>query len=356
MTELKPFLKDLLSLPGLSGHEGPVRERIAQEWRPLVDELHVNNVGSLHGLRRGHGPEPRPRILLAGHMDAVGMMVTGIVDGFLRITEVGGLDPRILPGQPVTVHGRRDLPGLVVLPPDRLLPPERRGNPAKLEELLIDTGLLPNEVDRVVRTGDLVSYAQSPMELSGDVVSGHTQDNRASVAAITACLQELQHMEHAWDVWAVATTQEEETFAGAYTSPWEIRPDIAIALDVTFAKGPGSTDHRTYEMNKGPTLGWGPNVHPAIHKAVKDIAEQLDIPFQIELMPRHSGTDAFALQVVAEGIPTMVIGIPLRYMHTPVESVTFKDIERAGHLLAEFIARLEPDFTKKILWDQADEH
>jgi len=356
MTELKSFLKDLLSLPGLSGNEGPVRERIAQEWRPLVDELDVSKVGSLHGLCRGHGPEPRPRILLAGHMDAVGMMVTGIVDGFLRITEVGGLDPRILPGQPVTVHGRRDLPGLVVMLPDRLLPPERSGNPAKLEELLVDTGLLPNEVNRLVRPGDLVSYAQPPIELSGDIVSGHTQDNRASVTAITACLQELQHMEHAWDVWAVATTQEEETFAGAYTSPWEIRPDIAIAIDVTFAKGPGSTDYRTFEMNKGPTLGWGPNAHPAIHKALRDVAEQLDILFQFETMPRHSGTDAFALQVVAEGIPTMVIGIPLRYMHTPVESVTFKDIERTGHLLAEFIARLEPDFTKKILWDQADEH
>jgi endoglucanase len=356
MTELKPFLKELLSLPGLSGNEGPVRERIAQEWRPLVDELDVSKVGSLHGLRRGHGPEPRPRILLAGHMDAVGMMVTGMVDGFLHITEVGGLDPRILPGQPVTVHGRRDLPGLVVMPPDRLLPPERQGNPAKLSELLVDTGLLLNEVSQLVRTGDLVSYAQSPMELGNDVVSGHTLDNRASVTAITACLQELQHMEHAWDVWAVATTQEEETFAGAYTSPWEIRPDIAIALDVTFAKGPNSTDYRTYEMNKGPSLGWGPNIHPAIHNAIKAVAEQLDIPFQIELMPRHSGTDAFALQVVAEGIPTMVVSIPVRYMHTPVESVTFKDIERTGHLLAEFIARLEPDFTKNIIWDQTDEH
>jgi endoglucanase len=221
---------------------------------------------------------------------------------------------------------------------------------------LVDTGLLPNEVSQLVRTGDLVSYAQPPMELGSDVVSGHTLDNRASVTAITACLQELQHMEHAWDVWAVATTQEEETFAGAYTSPWEIRPDIAIALDVTFAKGLNSTDYRTYEMNKGPSLGWGPNIHPAIHNAIKAVAEQLDIPFQIELMPRHSGTDAFALQVVAEGIPTMVVSIPVRYMHTPVESVTFKDIERTGHLLAEFIARLEPDFTKNIIWDQTDEH
>ena len=109
-------------------------------------------------------------------------------------------------------------------------------------------------------------------------------------------------------------------------------------------------------MNKGASLGWGPNVHPAIHNAIKAVAEKLDIPFQFELMPRHSGTDAFALQVVAEGIPTMVVGIPLRYMHTPVESVAFKDIERAGHLLAEFIARLEPDFTKNITRDETDEH
>ena len=352
MIELTPFLKQLITLPGLSAYEEPARQVIAEAWRPLVDELSVSRLGSLHGLKRGRGADPRPRILFSAHMDAIGLMVTTLVDGFLHVTEIGGIDPRILPGQLVTVHGRRDLPGIVVQPPDRLLPPDQQGVPVKMEYLFVDTGLLPAEVAKLVRPGDLVSFASQPIELEGGALAGHSMDDRASVAALTLCLQELQHMQHAWDVWAVASVQEEETLGGARTSPFEIRPDIAVAVDVTFAKGPGSSDHRTFSMDKGPTIGWGPNIHPAIHKALKDLAERLDIPYQFEAMPRHSGTDAMGMQIVAEGIPCAVLGIPLRYMHTPVEEVCLKDISRAGHLMAEFIASLEPDFVAQIRWDE----
>ena len=352
MIELTPFLKQLITLPGLSAYEEPARRVIAEAWRPLVDELSVSRLGSLHGLKRGHGADPRPRIMFSAHMDAIGLMVTTIVDGFLHVTEIGGIDPRILPGQLVTVHGRRDLPAIVVQPPDRLLPPDQHGVPVKMEYLFVDTGLLPDEVAKLVRPGDLVSFASQPIELEGGALAGHSMDDRAAVAALTLCLQELQHMQHAWDVWAVASVQEEETLGGARTSPFEIRPDIAVAVDVTFARGPGSSDHRTFPMDKGPTIGWGPNIHPAIHKALKNLAERLDIPYQFEAMPRHSGTDAMGMQIVAEGIPCAVLGIPLRYMHTPVEEICLKDISRTGHLMAEFIASLEPDFVNQIRWDE----
>lgn len=351
MLELTPFLKELISLPGLSAYEAPVRQVIAAAWQSLVDELSISRLGSLHGLRRGRGPVPRPMILLAAHMDAIGMMVTGIVDGFLRFTEIGGLDYRILPGQAVMVHGRRDLPAVVVQPPDALLPPGSRGRAVKMEHLFIDTGLLPEEVASLVRVGDLVSFTQPPVDLTGDTLAGHSLDNRASIAVITSCLQELQHMASAWDVVAAATVQEEETLAGAFTSPFELRPALAIAIDVTFAKGPGVSDFRFFPLGKGPALGWGSRIHPALFKAFKDLAEKLDIPHHVELMPSSTGTDADAMQIVAEGIPNMVVGIPLRYMHTPVEVVALRDITRAGHLLAEFIARLEPDFMDKIRWD-----
>jgi len=356
MIELNPFLKNLISLPGLSGYEAPVREAIAEAWRPMVDELHVSRMGSLHGLRRGQGAEPRRRILIATHMDAIGLMVTSLVEGFLCFTEVGGVDPRILPGQPVLVHGRRLLPGVVLQPPEYLLPPKYSDRPVDMEYLLIDIGLPPAEVAELVRPGDLVSFGQQPVELSGEALGGHTLDNRASVAALTHCLEELQHVHHSWDVWAVATAQEEETMAGGFTSPVEIRPDIAVAVDVTFAKGPGANDHRTFPLGKGVAIGWGPNIHPALHKAFKDLAEKLDIPTHLDVMPSHSGTDAYGMQVVAEGIPTMVLSIPLRYMHTPVEVVALKDIARTGHLLAEFIARLQPDFVEKTLtcWEECE--
>lgn len=352
MIELNSFLKKLIALPGLSGYEGPVTQVIAEAWQPLVDQVTTSRLGSLHGLRRGAAPEPRPRLLLAAHMDAIGLMVTGISDGLLRITEIGGVDPRILPGQPVTIFGRKELPGVVVQPPDHLLPPEHKDKPAAMRYLLVDTGLLPDEVNQVIRPGDLIAFAQPPLELSGETLAGHSLDNRASVAALTLCLQELQVTHHAWDVWAVATAQEEETLGGAATSPFEIRPHLAVAIDVTFAKGPGASDYRAFPLGKGITLGWGPNIHPALHQRFKEIADEVDLPYQVEVMPAHSGTDAYGMQVVAEGIPTMVIGIPLRYMHTPVEMVSLKDVSRAGHLLATFITRLEADFVEKIHWEE----
>lgn len=357
MTDIKDVLTQLITLPGLSGYEGPAREVIAAAWKPLVDELQVSKIGSLHGLLRGTGPDPRPRILLSAHMDAIGLMVTGIESGWLRFTQVGGVDPRILPGQEVTVHGRRDLPALVVQPAAHLLPdsvtPKTSVN---MKYMLIDTGLLEEEVRSLVRVGDLVSFATQPVNLSDDLYAGHSMDDRSCVAAVTACLQQLKNARPSWDVWAVASVQEEVTLAGAFTSPFEIRPDIAVAIDVTFAKGPGGpSDYRTFPLGKGPTIGWGPNIHPVLFKMFQDTAERLDLPHQIEVMPRHSGTDTYAMQVVAEGIPSVVIGLPLRYMHTPVEIISLKDIERTGRLLAEFILALTADSLAKINWDEEEE-
>lgn len=351
MTEILPFLKQLISAPGLSGYEAPVRRLVEDAWRPLTDELHLSRLGSLHGLRRGNAPEPRPRLMLAAHMDAIGLMVTGLVDGLLRLTSVGGLDPRVLPGQMVTVHGREDLPGMIVQPPSHLLPAEIGSDPVPLEYLLVDVGLLPRQVERLVRVGDLVSFAQPPLEMSEEYLAGHSLDNRASVAALTHCLMALQGRPLKWDVWAVATVQEEETLGGALTSAYQLRPSLAVAIDVTFGSSPGTPAHQSFPFGKGPTLGWGPTIHPALQKAFKDLAERLEIPYKLELMPRRSGTDADALQIAAEGIPTMVLGIPLRYMHTPVEMVAMKDIARTGRLMAEFAAGLDEKFLDKLVWD-----
>ncbi len=342
MKTTKEHLKEMIRLPGLSGFEAPIREAIRAAWEPLVDEVSISPLGSLHALRKARKPgqAPAPAILAAAHMDAIGLMVRGIAQGFLQVTEIGGIDPRVMPGQLVTVHGTRDLPGVVTCLPDRLRPAAKEKAPPSLEDLLVDTGLSQRDLERIVRIGDPVSFAQDPIELGDSMLAGHTMDNRASVAALTACLRELQHINHGWDVWAAATIQEEETLAGGFTTPFLIRPTIAVAVDVTFGRMPGVSDYRSFPLGKGPTIGLGPNIHPALQKRFKKAAEDLDIPFTMEVMPQHSGTDAYAMQVVAEGIPTAVLGIPLRNMHTPVECVAIKDIERTGHLLAQFIARL----------------
>jgi endoglucanase len=352
MTDLLDLLKDMLSVSGLSGFESPIRKVIRQVWEPLTDEISVSKIGSLHGLKKGKGTEPRKRVMISAHMDAIGMMVTQIEDGFLRITEVGGIDHRILPGQPVIVHGREELPGLVIQPPSHLLPESVGDGPVEMKYLLVDVGLKPAEVAEKVRVGDVVSYAQEPLELTGEALAGHTLDNRVSVAATTICLEELQNRLHDWDVWAVASAQEEETLGGALTSPFDIRPDIAIVVDVCFAKSAGSNDWQSLPFGEGVGIGYGPNIHPALYDMFEKKAKELEIPFNRDLMPKMSGTDAMAVQIVAEGIPCAVLGIPLRYMHTPVETVSLKDIRRTGRLMAEFIAGLKPDTLDQIGWEE----
>jgi len=287
--------------------------------------------------------------MLASHMDAIGLMVLELVDGFIRVTPIGGLDARVLPGQPVIVHGRRELPGIVVQPPMHTLPEDLRRKPIPLEHLLVDVGL--QNPSHVVRPGDLISFAQPPIELGEDVLSGHSLDNRASLVAITECLRELGRREHEWDVLAVATVQEEETFAGAYAAGFELRPSIAVAVDVTFARGPGLPEHKTFPLGKGPANGWGPNMHPGIYSALEEAAKRVEIRLTREVLPVHSGTDAFALQIAGEGIPTGLISIPLKYMHTPVEVISIKDVQRTGRLLAEFVAGLDADFMDTLSWD-----
>ncbi|MBC8506146.1 MAG: M20/M25/M40 family metallo-hydrolase [Anaerolineales bacterium] len=359
MKNLSNFLIDLISSPGLSGYEAPTRQLIEDAWKPFTDQLSVSQLGSLHGLKQGsHSTrlsvaghaisEPRPSILFATHMDAIGLMVSKITDGFLNLSEIGGLDHRVLPGQLVTVHGREKIPGLIVQPPAHLLHPDIGNGPVPLENLLVDTGLLPNEVNRKVRIGDLISFAQEPIKMGKGILVGHSLDNRASVAALTHCLELLSKRTHPWDVWAVATVQEEETMAGALTSAFQLRPKLAVAIDVTWAQGPDTPKHNTYLLGKGITLGWGPNIHPRLKEAFADVADRLEIPYKLEAMPRHSGTDAYALQIARQGIPTMVVSIPLRYMHTPVEMIAMKDVKRAGRLLAEFVTELDVDFAERI--------
>jgi endoglucanase len=281
--------------------------------------------------------------MIAAHMDAIGLMVKSIEHGFLTITTIGGIDPRVLPGQMVTVHGKKELPGLVQLIPDRLVNNQTASKAPSKDQLFVDTGLTEKELLTLVKPGDLVSFAQTPFELTGGYIAGHSLDNRASVAALTCCLEEIKNYNLECNVVAAATVQEEVFAVGAATSAFSVRPDLAFAVDVTFAKGPGSNDYRCFPLGEGPTLGVGANNHPSLTEKIIQVAEDLDMNYFMEAMPVSSGTDGMSLQIAANGIPTLVLGVTLRYMHTPVEMVGLKDIYRTGRLMARFITELNPD-------------
>lgn len=350
--DIAELLKKLSSAVGLSGYERPVRALIKAEMTSCADEVRTDKMGNLVAIRRGQ-PAPsdgggRRRIMLAAHMDEIGLMVTGIDEGFVRIAAVGGVDVRLLPGQPVTVHGSVDgehhLPGVVASVPPHLVPDQDRSQVLPLEKLFVDVGMPAEALAKRVRPGDLISFRQEALSLKGNLVTGKAMDNRASVAAIIACMEQLSRMRHTWDVYAIATVQEEVGLKGALTSAYGVQPDVAIAIDVTQGEQKGASQEDTFALGKGPTLGIGPNFHPALYKALVETAKGQEIPYQVEPVPGRSGTDAWAIQVSREGVPTALLGLPLRYMHSPVETVDVKDIERTSRLMAHFIAGLAPDF------------
>lgn len=352
--DVKAHLRTLVEAHGPPGHEDAVRELLREAWSPLVDTLDQDRLGSLIAIKRATRPsDPPRRIMLAAHMDEIALMVSGLLDGFIVVNRVGGIDARVLPAQPVLVHGRRPLPGVVTSRPPHLLTPAARAKYTPVDELLIDVGLPPEEVAAQVRVGDLVTLDVPMLELLGTKVAGKAMDDRACVAAVTYCLHELQGMHHSWDVVAVATVQEERGLMGAKTSAHAVAPDIAIALDVTFAPQPGVDSDSTCEMGGGPGFGVGPNFHPRLLERIRETASQHDIKLQDDVLPGNSGTDAWAIQVALEGVPTALLEVPVRSMHSPVETVDIRDIERTGRLLAHFIADLDAGFLSTIAWDGA---
>jgi putative aminopeptidase FrvX len=349
------LLKRLSEAAGVSGYEHQVREIVREAFTPYADEVRTDVLGNVIALKRGAAPEPRPAIMLATHMDEIGLIVSELEEGFLHFQQVGGYDDRVLLGQEVMVHGREDLPGIIGGRPPHVLPKSERDKPIPFEQLLIDVGLPAAELAEKVRVGDLITMNRPLIALQGDLASGKALDNRVSVVAAALCLEALSQVRHLWDLYAVATAQEEVGLKGAFTSTFHLQPEVGIAIDVTWANQPGAPEEYTYELGKGPTIGCGPNFHPGIQEALVAAARALEMSYHLEPTTRPAGTDAAAIQVTREGIPTGLISIPLRSMHTPVETVSIKDIERTGRLLAHFIAQLDLDFLSRLTWDPYDD-
>lgn len=342
--------EDFLSV--LATHGGPGFEqetaRVVQHvFETYTSEIETDNLGNLIAVVRGTGEGSRPRIMLAAHMDEIALVVTKIEKGgFLRVWQAGGFDPRTLVGQEVIVHGKKPLHGIIGSKPPHLTSPKEREKAAPLEELYIDVAMSEDNVKASVTVGDRVTLYRETMELLNHRISSKALDNRASVAIIFECLRHLEKRHHNADVYAVATVQEEVGVRGATTAAYHINPDIGIALDVTFADMPGQPSDINYPMDKGPGIAFGPNIHPQVFRRLRDTAEDNGIPYFVELSQSPTGTDAGALQVTRNGIATGLVGVPIRYMHTSVETGSYEDIVKCGRLLAEFIASVDAAYVE----------
>lgn len=346
--DLTALLRQLSETHAPSGHEAPVRAVIQTAWTGLVDSFETDGLGSLIALKQGAGDPPRRRVMLCAHMDEIGLIVSHIRDGFLRTAMLGGIDYRVLLGQPVLVHGRQTLRGVFGAAPPHMA--RSRSKYPAAEDLWIDVGLPAEEVAALVRVGDAITFDTPFTELKSSRVLGKSLDNRASVAALTLCLHELQRLRHTWDVYAVASAQEEMGGYGAATSAEWVAPDIAIAIDATFGTQHGVDENEGFDLGDGPTIGVGPNFLPRLVEQSRRVADWLEIKTQSELLPGDSGTDAWVIQISREGVPSLLFSIPIRNMHSPVEVVDMRDIERCGRLVAAFVADLAPDFLDDIRW------
>jgi endoglucanase len=340
------LLRRLLTAPGPSGYE-QAPAAVFREGAAAFAEVTHDTVGST--VARVAGTGDGPSVAVVGHIDEIGLIVHHIDDeGFLWFTGVGGWDPIILVGQRVEIVTRDGVvPGVVGRKAPHLLKEEDRKQVPELRKLHIDIGARDGDEARsLVRVGDVGVIAGEPVELPNRRFMSRALDNRLGCyVAFEAARLVAEAGGAPGDVAAVAVVQEEITFAGSRTTAYSLRPDIAIAVDVTFATDEPGTDEKelgSHKFGSGPVIGRGSTLDPRVFELLHAAAEAEGIAFSVAASSRHTGTDADAFHLSRAGIPTGLVSIPLRYMHSPVEMVQLDDVENAARLIAAFARRLEP--------------
>jgi putative aminopeptidase FrvX len=343
---LPDVLRNLLTAAGPSGYEGAPAAVFAEAGRRFTDDVEIDDMGSVVARVKGtHAGAPF--LVVVGHIDEIGLIVTHIDDsGFLRFAGVGGWDPQILVGQRVVVTTREGtLLGVVGRKPVHLLREEDRKKVAELRDLHIDIGAKDGDEARgLVRIGDVAVIDAEPLQLRNERVISRSMDNRlGAFIALEATRLVAEAGGTPGDVAAVGVVQEEITFAGARTSTFRLRPDVAIVVDVTHetsAPGIEINELGKHEFGSGPVIERGSILHPGVFELLHESAEREQIPFTVQASARATGTDADAIHLQRNGIPTGGISVVLRYMHSPVEMVQLDDVHACARLIATFAQSL----------------
>ena len=344
---LPATLRDLLTAFGPSGAERDAAAVWQAAAREFAADVSSDTMGS--SVARVPGRGDGPLLAVIGHVDEIGLIVTHIDDeGFLWFGQVGGWDPQILIGQRVEVATREGrIPGVVGKKPIHLLKPDERDKAPKLEDLHIDIGAGDGDDARGrVRIGDLAVIAGEPVELAGGRYASRSMDNRLGAwVALEAARLVAEAGDAPGEVAAVAPVQEETGLSGATASTFALEPDVAIVVDVTHATDAPGINKRTegdHPLGSGPAIARGTVMHPLVTDLLAETAEAEGIPYTVEGVGRGTGTDADVVHISRGGVPTGVIGLPLRYMHSPVEVMQLEDVENAARLIAAFARRLDP--------------
>ena len=344
---IEEFLRSVTALPGVTGSERPAAEYIADAFRPYCDEVHITPLNCVVCHRKGKGQ----KVIVCAHLDEIGMMVSRIEeDGSLRMQSVGGVDPRILPGMRVRVYGKKLLCGVVgAKAPHLLTEKEKNVNYTFADTLYVDMGMPADKVRKMVSVGDRVCFEARYVTLKNDRVATKTADDRACVGVMLEAARLLSDMRCDADVYFVATCQEEIGSYGAAMSGYSVDPDYAVALDVCHAETPGAPPLRVHKLDS-LVASKGPFIHPFLRSELDRVAKEQGIALQSGVGGGSTSTDADSLTIARGGIPTVLLELPLKYMHTNGDPFDMHALTEGGRLLAHYLRAVDPSWEEK-LWN-----
>lgn len=329
-------LEYLSGLVAVAGFEEEAALKVAELFKDYCDQVKVDKFFNVICFKKGYNKAAK-KLMITAHIDEIGFLVNSIDEkGFVGITSVGGIDSKILLAQEVIIHGRQDVIGIIGATPPHLLKPEDEGKAIKIRDLRVDTGFSGDELKKIISVGDTLSFKSRFSIMNELKASGKSFDNRASVSCLLAVLSYLKDVNHENDVILVASTQEETTLVGVTTASYALRPDAAIVVDTSHGDIPDLSKDYSSTPGKGPEISLGPNLHPKMVNKLFELGRENCIPFQKMVEAGDTGTEAWATQVSANGIPTVLLSIPIRYMHTAVETLNVEDIKYTARIVAEF--------------------
>jgi len=328
-------ITELCDLPGPAGFEEQVAERAKTMLEPYTDEVWIDVLGNVIGVKKC-GKENAKKLLFDAHIDEIGFVVTGIEEGFLRFSKLGGFDARVVPATGVTVYADPPLYGIISVLPPHILKKEDTEKNFKLEDLFIDVGLSHEEAVRLVSPGTFGVFAQKVRSFSSNLIYGKAIDDRAGFAAILRCMELLKGTKLDVDIYVMASVQEEVGSRGATAGAYAIGADYCIVIDVDHAKTPDTKPaETTMVLGDGVIITRGPNMNPMLTEAVIKLAADNDIKYQINVKAEsNSGTNARAIQISKTGTATSLLGLPMKYMHSANEVASLDDIESTAKLLS----------------------
>lgn len=332
-------LKQLCALHAPSGFETEAAQAAVQLLKPWMDEVSIDRMGNVVGLRRC-GRENAPKLLLDAHLDEIGFIITGHEEGFLRFDDLGGVDPRMLPDRELTIMTQPPIHGVVACMPPHVQSKEDMDRSQPINEFVIDVGLSQEDAQRLIPVGTPAVFRAGCMALGESMLSGKSLDDRSCFAILVDTVERLKNEQLDVDLYILGSTQEETHSTGAITAVYGIVPDMCVAVDVTHGDSPDASKEDTFVLGGGPVIGMGPNCTGWMTRRMADKANELAMDVQFEVMAGNTGTNGWPIQISREGIATAILSLPLRYMHTPVETISRSDLTDTAKLLTAFVRGL----------------